>query len=101
MASLGLVAILAISTAVGGGGTVVPAFVAAIVFTFLPSYATSGGSGQFGFQLGFGVAAIAAALLSNGRGSRLFSGLAVRSGDRVADSPVRDRVVEARVRALT
>lgn len=96
LASLGLIAILALSTAIGGGGTVVPAFVAAIAFTFLPSYVTSSNTGQFSFQLAFGVTAIAAALLSNGRGSQVFAGLAVRSRERIADSPVRDRTTEAR-----
>jgi branched-subunit amino acid ABC-type transport system permease component len=95
LASLSLIAILAISGAIGGGGTIIPAFVAGAVFTFLPSYATSGSEkAAYVFQMAFGVFAVAAALLSNGRGSRLFGTLAARGQEQRGRSPVRARTDE-------
>jgi branched-subunit amino acid ABC-type transport system permease component len=96
LASLSLIAILAISGAIGGGGVVIPAFVAGIVFTFLPSYATgSSPTSAYAFQLAFGAFAVAAALLSNGRGSRLFAMLAASGHERRGRSPVSARIEEA------
>jgi ABC-type branched-subunit amino acid transport system permease subunit len=95
LASLGLIAVLAISGAVGGGGTIAPAFVAGMAFTFLPSYATeSNVDAANAFQLGFGALAILVALLSNGRWSEIFARSAARSRHRAEVSPVRERITE-------
>lgn len=99
LASLSLIAILAIAGSIGGGGTVTPAFVAGIGFTYLPSYLTdTSETSAYAFQLVFGVAAVAAALLSNGRGAKLFSALAANGKERRGRSPVRDRTEEAGTR---
>jgi branched-subunit amino acid ABC-type transport system permease component len=99
LASLGLIAILAVSGAISGGGTIIPAFVAGAVFTFLPSYATGGSEkANAAFQLAFGVTAIIAALMSNGRGGDIFARLAAGSADRGKTSPVHARTVEAEAR---
>jgi len=99
LSSLGLIAILAISAAVGGGGTVIPAFVAGVLFTFLPSYATeSSEKANAAFQMAFGLAAIIVALLSNGRGTELFGRLASRGAVTRSTSPVHARTAEGRLR---
>lgn len=92
LAGLVFIAILLICTALGGGGTVLPAFLAAGIFTFLPSYATdSNDKAGYVFQLAFGAIAIAVALLSNGRWGSIWSGLAATSEKRSTVSPVRAR----------
>src|SRR5262249_27719211 len=99
LASLSLIAILAIASSIGGGGTIVPAFVAGIGFTYLPSYVTeSSDTSAFAFQMVFGLAAVTAALLSNGRGTRLFAALAARGKEKRGRSPVRARTEEAEAR---
>lgn len=95
LAGLGLVAILAVATSVGGSGLIVPAFLAAIAFTFLPSYATqSNPNATYAFQMLFGLAAIAVALLSNGRWSTIFADLSAKDAHRTETSPVRERYQE-------
>jgi ABC-type branched-subunit amino acid transport system permease subunit len=98
LASLALIAILAIAS-FAGSGTIVPAFVAGIGFTYLPSYATeSSATAAYAFQLIFGAAAVAAALLSNGRGARLFGTLAAQGEQKRGRSPIRARTEEATAR---
>ena len=93
LAGLVFVAILAICTALGGGGTVIPAFLAAGIFTFLPSYATdSNEDAGYVFQLAFGALAIAVALLSNGRWGTIWSRFAAASERRSDASPVQARM---------
>ncbi len=72
LASLALVAILAISGVLSGGGTIATAVVAGVVFTYLPSYSTdSSVTAANAFQLGFGAVAIAAAVFGQGRGTEV------------------------------
>lgn len=95
LAGLALIAVLAISTAIGGGGTIIPAFVAAVIFTFLPSYATQGSQNAgYGFQLGFGVVAVLVALSANGRWAGFVARRVGASAPRGTSSPVRTRLPE-------
>jgi ABC-type branched-subunit amino acid transport system permease subunit len=100
LASLALVAVLSIAGALGGGGLIVPAFIAGIIFTFLPSYATqSDPNAAYTFQMLFGIAAVVVALLSNGRWSAIFARRYAQVAERGERSPVSERLRDTAPRA--